>query len=303
MLIPKKTYLFLTYIFAKTAPRFWQHIQNKIISICLYYLWGSKQRVLHTNTAQVLGVEPDSPLVKKTVIQLFRNYGLYLRDYVLIHDLTKENYKETVASEMGTEYIEKALADGNGAILITPHLGNWELGGVTFAFRGCPIYALTLKDTEDTVQEYRDDVRGSLGIKTIHVDPTDHGTILQMARLLKANNVIAMLGDRLVGGKKSSVTFFGKNVYFPSGAMVLAQATGAPIIPVFITLRKDNKYNAWMEKPIIVKREPGMNNDELIAKKTQELASVFEKNIRKHPDQWYQFFDYWSTYSSEDTSS
>ncbi len=301
MLYPKKLYLLLIYIFAKTAPEFWQQLQNKAVSICLYYLWGSKQKVLHTNTAHVMGLPADSPEVKKTVIQLFRNYGLYLRDYVLIHDLTKENYKETVASEIGTEYIEKALADGNGAILITPHLGNWELGGVTFALRGCPIYALTLKDQEDVVQDYRDEVRGSLGINTIHIDPNDHGTILKMARLLKANNVIAMLGDRLVGGKKSEVTFFDKKVYFPSGAMALAQATGAPIIPVFITLRDDNKYKAWMEQPIIVEREPGVSNDELIAKKTQELASVFEKNIRKHPDQWYQFFDYWSTYSSEDT--
>jgi KDO2-lipid IV(A) lauroyltransferase len=302
MLLPKKPYLFLIYLFAKTAPHWWQSIQNKVVSVCLYYFWGSKQKVLHTNTAHVMGLSPNDPKVKKTVIQLFRNYGLYLRDYVLIHDLTKENYKETVASEIGTEYIEKALAEGNGAILITPHLGNWELGGVTFALRGCPIHALTLKDSEDVVQDYRDEVRGSLGIKTIHVDPNDHGTILKMARLLKDNQVIAMLGDRLVGGKKSEVTFFGKKVYFPSGAFALAQATGAPIIPVFITLRADNKYNAWMEKPIRVERVSGLSNDELIAQKTQELATVFEKNIRKYPDQWYQFFDYWSTYSSENTS-
>ena len=301
MLFPKKPYLLLIYIFAKTAPRWWQLFQNKVVSICLYYLWGAKQRVLHTNTAHVMGLSEDDPQVKKTVIQLFRNYGLYLRDYVLIHDLNKENYKETVASEIGTEYIEKALADGNGAILITPHLGNWELGGVTFALRGCPIHALTLKDNEDVVQDYRDEVRGSLGIKTLHVDPNDHGTILKMARLLKDNQVIAMLGDRLVGGKKSEVTFFDRKVYFPSGAFALAQATGAPIIPVFITLREDNKYEAWMEKPIMVQREAGISNDELIANKTQELATVFEKNIRKHPDQWYQFFDYWSTYSSENT--
>ena len=248
-----------------------------------------------------MGLSEDDPQVKRTVIKLFRNYGLYLRDYVLIHDLTKENYQETVASEIGTEYIEKALDDGNGAILITPHLGNWELGGVTFALRGCPIHALTLKDTEDKVQKYRDEVRGSIGIKTIHVDPNDHGTILKMARLLKDNQVIAMLGDRLVGGKKSEVTFFERKVFFPSGAFALAQATGAPIIPVFITLREDNKYDAWMEKPIVVKREAGISNDELITRKTQELATVFEKNIRKYPDQWYQFFDYWSTYSSENT--
>lgn len=303
MLYPKKLYLFLTYIFARTAPQTIQLIQNRVVSYCLYHAWGSQRRNLHKNTAHILGVTENSPVVKKTVLRLFRNYGLYLRDYVLIHKLTKENYKKTVAEEIGIEYIEKALALGNGAILITPHLGNWELGGVTFALRGCPIYALTLKDNEKDVQDYRDKVRGSLGIRTIHINPDDHGTILQMARLLKANNVIAMLGDRYEGGKKDIVTFFGQKVYFPSGVMALAQATGAPVIPVFITLQDDNKYKAWMEQPIVVKRVSGVTTRELLAEKTQELAAVFEKNIRKHPDQWYQFFDYWSRYGSEDTSS
>jgi predicted LPLAT superfamily acyltransferase len=75
------------------------------------------------------------------------------------------------------------------------------------------------------------------------------------------------------------------------------------LIPVFITLQDDNKYKAWMEQPIVVKRVSGLTTRELLAEKTQELAAVFEKNIRKHPDQWYQFFDYWSRYGSEDTSS
>ena len=302
MFYPKKLYLLLTYIFARTAPQPVQLMQNKIVSCFLYYTWGSQRRNLHKNTAHILGLAEDSPEVKKTVRRLFRNYGLYLRDYVLIHRLTRENYQKTVAEEIGIEYIEEALALGNGAILITPHLGNWELGGVTFAMRGCPIYALTLKDSEKDVQDYRDQIRGSLGIKTIHINPDDHGTILQMARLLKANNVIAMLGDRYEGGKKDVVTFFGKKVYFPSGAMALALATGAPVIPVFITLRDDNKYKAWMERPIHVNRTAGRTT-ELVAEKTQELAEVFEKNIRKHPDQWYQFFDYWSRYSSGNTSS
>ena len=303
MLYPKKLYLFLTYIFARTAPQFWQLIQNRVVSYCLYYAWGSVRRDLHKNMAHILGLGVDSRVVKKTVQRLFRNYGLYLRDYVLIHSLTKENYKKTVAEEIGIEYIEKALVKGNGAILITPHLGNWELGGVTFALRGCPIHALTLKDSDENIQDYRDQVRGALGIKTIHIDPNGHGASMQMARLLKANNVIAMLGDRFEGGKKAVVTFFGKKVYFPSGVMALAQATGAPVIPVFITLRNDNKYKAWMEEPIFVKRVKGKTNNELLAEKTQELARVFEKNIRKYPDQWYHFFDYWSKYSSEDTSS
>ena len=303
MLIPRKLYLFLTYFFARFVPLWWQRIQNNVVSYFYYLFWGKMRRPLLKNTAVILGLPENAPSVKKTVRKLFANYGWYLRDYVLIHRLTKENYQETVAEEIGTQYIEEALSRGNGAILITPHLGNWELGGVTFALRGCPIYALTLKDQEEDVQDYRDTVRGSLGIKTIHIDPEDNGTIIKMARLLKDNKVIAMLGDRYEGGKKSPVTFFSKKVYFPSGVMALAQATGAPVIPVFITRRDDGCYRAWMEKPIEVRRIPGKDNNELIAEKTQDLARIFEKNIRRHPDQFYHFFDYWSRFSCEDTTT
>lgn len=303
MLIPRKLYLFFTYFYARLVPLWWQRIQNHVVSYFYYRLWSRKRLPLLKNTATILDLPADHPKVRKTVRRLFANYGWYLRDYVLIHRMTKDNYRNTVAEEIGTEYIEGALSQGNGAILITPHLGNWELGGVTFALRGSPIHALTLKDQEEEIQDYRDTVRGSLGVKTIHIDPEDNGTILKMARLLKANKVIAMLGDRFEGGKKSAVTFFGKKVYFPSGVMALAQATGAPVIPVFVIRRPDGRYRAWMETPIQVKRRPGKDNNALIADKTQELATIFERNIRRHPDQFYHFFDYWSRFSCEDTTA
>lgn len=303
MLIPRKFYLFLTYFYARFVPLWWQRVQNHVVSYLFYLFWGRMRRPLIKNTAVILGLPENHPQVRETVQRLFANYGWYLRDYVLIHRLTKANYQQTVAEEIGIEHIEAALDQGNGAILITPHLGNWELGGVTFALRGCPIHALTLVDHEEDVQEYRDTVRGSLGIKTIHIDPEDNGTILKMARLLKDNKVIAMLGDRFEGGKKSIVTFFGKKVYFPSGVMALAQATGSPVIPVFIIRRPDGRYRAWMETPLTISRIAGKDNNELITEKTQELAGVFEKNIRLYPDQFYHFFDYWSRFSCEDTTT
>ena len=112
-----------------------------------------------------------------------------------------------------------------------------------------------------------------------------------------------MLGDRWEGGKKSRVTYFGKDIYFPSGAIALAQATGCPIIPVFVVLRPDGKYKAWMEKPVKVDRKAGQSTTELLEEKTQELATVFENVIRDYPDQWYNFFDYWSRYRCEDSTA
>ena len=85
--------------------------------------------------------------------------------------------------------------------------------------------------------------------------------------------------------------------------MALAQATGCPVIPVFVVRRPDGRYKAWMEKPIRVERKQGQSTPELLEEKTQELATVFENVIRQYPDQWYNFFDYWSRYRCEDTAA
>jgi len=299
MVWPRKAYLLLCYIFVKTTPRFWQIWQNRLVSRLFYVFWGRMRRAVQGNLAVVLQRTTDDPEVKRLAARTFENYGLYLLDYVQIGGLSTERLPGKVAEELGTEHLDEALQSGRGAILVTPHLGNWELGGLTIAARGTPVHVLTIVDRDSQVQAYRDGIRRLHGIETIHLHFEDYRTILSMVRLLKENRVIAMLGDRWVGGKKCSVSFFGRQVCFPAGAVALAQATGAPIIPVFVVKRNDGRYTAWMEPPIKAVKGGGRSNQEVLQETTQELASVFEQMVRKYPDQWYHFFDYWSRFSCE----
>ncbi len=299
MIWPRKFYLAITYVFARTTPRGYQLWHVRGVARVLYCLMGKMRRAVHENLSVVLNRPPKDPLVKRTAIRTFQNYGLYLTDYVRLNRLNKYLLPE----EKGERHIKSALANGNGAILIMPHLGHWELGGVLFAMRECPIHALTLKDPETEVQDFRDKMRNTLGIVTLHIDPANYGNVLKLVKLLKDNQVIAMLGDRFEGGKKVGVTFFNKKVIFPVGAMVLALNSGAPIIPVFTLVKPDGHYIAWMEEPIHVTRRPGESTEDLIAEKTQELATVFETVISRYPDQWYHFFNYWERYACENSPS
>ena len=233
----------------------------------------------------------------KFVRNTWRNYGYYMMDYVQLNRMGYPGRKYLIPEQRGTQYVEQALEEGRGGILITPHLGNWELGGVTFALRGCPVYALTLKDSVERAQEFRDRMRRTIGIRSVHIDPTRYDTILKLARLLRENNFLAMLGDRWEGGKKAVVTFFGRRVVFPAGAAALALSTGAPIIPVFTVVKPNGHYLAWAESPIVVSRTDGKSTPRVIEEKTQEIAHVFEKAISRYPDQWFHFFDYWGRYA------
>ena len=292
MIWPKKLYLVLFYIFTRTTPRFWQVFQNRCVSYFFFILWNRHRNIIQKNMSVILKCSHDDPAVRQAARRVFENYGLYLVDYVQMNRARKYLLPE----EQGIQHVQQALDNGRGAILITPHLGNWELGAFMFAMRGCPIHALSMKDSETEVQDFRDRMRSTLAVRTVHIDPDNYTTVLRLVNLLKQNQVIAMLGDRWEGGKKVEVTFFGKKVYFPAGAPALALAAQAPIIPVFTVARPGGRYLAWAEKPIEVRRIPGKNTSELIAEKTQEIALAFESSIARYPDQWYHFFDYWERY-------
>jgi lauroyl/myristoyl acyltransferase len=297
MIWPRKLYLAIIYIFARITPRSYQLWHVRVVGRIFYFFMGKMRRAVQENLSVVLKRPLEDPLVRRTAIRTFQNYGLYLMDYVRLNHLSKHLFPE----EQGKHHIKQALADGNGAILIMPHLGHWELGGVLFALRECPIHALTLKDPESEVQDFRDEMRSTLGIKTVHIDPTNFGNVLKLVKLLKENQVIALLGDRFEGGKKVEVVFFGRKVIFPVGAMALALNAGAPIIPVFTVVKPDGHYLAWMEQPIRVTRRPGVTTTELLTEKAQELATVFETVISRYPDQWYHFFNYWDRYACENS--
>ena len=297
MIRPPRFYLASSFLFARMLPRFLIRWQSRLATYLIFRIWRQKRLILQKNLSVILNRPPEDREVVRLVRSTWLNYGLYLVDYLQIYRIRNGGPQYLIPEERGSRYMKEALDAGHGAILITPHLGNWELGGVTFALKGTPIHALTLKDPEHDVQDYRDQMRATLGIRSVHIDPTRYETVIKLVRLLRENQVIAMLGDRWEGGKKVEVTFFNRQVVFPAGAPALALAAHAPIIPVFTVLQRDGRYLAWMEPPIRVTRRSGLSTSELIAEKTQEIATVFEAVIARHPDQWYHFFDYWERYA------
>ena len=298
MIGPPNPYLALTYLFARSTPRFWILLQNRLVSGLMFRRWGRVRRAVCRNLAPVVGRSPEDPTVLGLARRTFENYGVYLVDYLQIHRLRSRAPRFLIPEQDGIRHFRDAMAPGRGAILVTPHLGNWELGGVSFALRNHPLYALTLQDRVERLQDYRDWIRGTLNIQTVRIDPDGYDTALKLAGLLRRKQVIAMLGDRWEGGKSVPVPFFGRRVRFPAGGAAVALVTGAPIIPVFTVLQPNGRYRSWMEPPIHVERGRGADAKTLVTRATREIAAVFEKTIAKYPDQWYHFFDYWDRYGA-----
>ncbi len=207
--------------------------------------------------------------------------------------LDSRNKAKWIEKEIGEEHLKKALEGGRGVICVTPHLGNWELGGYVLAQKGYPIHILTLKEESQFLSRYEKRLRQKAGIHTIMIDPKERPnlTILEIAKWLRRNEIVAMVADRTYDGQSVEVDFFGQSTIFPTGAIHLALETGAVVIPVFVIQNEKLKYWGIIDEPIPIRRD--ISKNEAVRQGVQEMAKRFEAVIRQYPDQWLNFFPFW----------
>ena len=231
--------------------------------------------------------------VSRLAKQCFQNYCHKLLDYMAMHRLNSSNKEEWIEKEIGEEHLMRALANGKGVICITPHLGNWELGGYVLASKGYPVNILTLREESQYLFRYEERLRRRANIHTIYIDPKERPNlaILEIVGRLRRNEVVAMVADRTFEGQGIIIDFFDQRTSFPAGAVHLALETGATIIPVFAVLGKKMKYWGIIGEPVLMRTDG--SKEEAVKLGVQEIARRFEEMISRYPDQWFNFFFYW----------
>jgi KDO2-lipid IV(A) lauroyltransferase len=225
----------------------------------------------------------------------FSNFGAYIADYFLLPSITKRSIGRWVTASEGIEHLDAAVKRDRGVLLLTCHLGLWELGAIYLRHGGYPVNVVGLVDANhEGITEFRDWMRERQGIGVVNRDGARLAA-LAIRQLLEEKKIVALLGDRLVGERGVEVEFLGRNVRFPAGPLRLARATDATILPSFV-VREGRGYRATIESPIVFGEEDESGGDPLQSA-AQELAGRFERHIRAHFDQWYAFSPFWEPFS------
>ena len=289
-------FLFWFSFFSTIIPRPIQRVFTLSIGTLFYLLMPKSRRGVQANLRVIGGGTWGTKEIAGRARRTFQNYGQYLLDYMVMPGLTAEQKGRMVAQELGQAHMVRALEQGKGVICITPHLGNWELGGLLLAFKGADLYVLTLDETDAKTKAFRERMRAQKGIKNIYINPEDPtpAAIIEVVKVLKEKKVVAMLGDRPGDNNTIEVEFFGHKTPFPMGVATLAMATGAAVLHVFVIL-KDGKYWGVIERPIYFHSPSRKEREQGIRQGMGELAKVFERYIKEYPDQWYNFYPYWPT--------
>src|SRR5262249_41826163 len=141
------------------------------------------------------------------------------------------------------ELVRSALAKGKGAIILTGHVGNWELAGAYLAATGFPLAAVVKAPSNPYVARHTEKVRRDLGIESIDMPEASTG----VTQVLRANRAVALVADQ--GALRSSIwtPFFGRPTKQPMGPGLFAVRSGAPVLFGALVARADRGYELMGE--------------------------------------------------------
>ncbi len=289
-------YLFFFQFCSTLIPRSVQKFFAVVIGDLFYLLMRKTKVHVRKNIEGVSRGRWSKGKVDVITRKTFQNYGQYLLDYMVMHRLLPSNKNQWVEEEVGAGHMIEALQGGKGAICITPHLGNWEIGGLLFSFRGGTLNVVTLDERDLDTRSFREEMRRRRGIKILYINPKDDSplAILDTVKALRRNEIVAMLGDRIESQKTMVFDFFGRKTAFPIGVAILAMATEAPVLPVFVVMERNRKYKGIIEPPIYFIPSSREDREAVLREGMEKLIKKFEEYIEKYPDQWYNFYVYWN---------
>ena len=281
----------LINLFTRMVPRWLFPPLAFVTALFVYAITGNQRRGARANLRIVTGRRWVEPLIVSSYYKFARNWC----DIMLMTRLFGPKLHALVGRKSDSKAMDDALEAGTGAILVSPHLGNWELGGLGLADLGYPVNVLTFREPDERFNSERERQRKERGIRFIYVDRDDTSplAIVEAVNALRRNEVLAILGDRDGSSQTMRLDFFGRPANIPVGAAYLSLASGAPVIPVFVVLEQ-GRYATIMEEPIFFHGGHGTHGN-AIRSGMERLLAVFERYIRAYPDQWYNYYDFWDS--------
>jgi len=252
-----------------------------------YMLCRGERTAMRKNMQIILGADHEG--VEKYPRLIYANFGKYLVDFFRAPKIDKEFIEKFVTIE-NISNMDEALTRGKGVLGLTAHIGNWELCAQIMALLGYKINAIALTHSNKQIDDFFTKQREDKGVKVIPVGVA----IRQCFAALKRNEIVGILGDRDFSGENGiNVDFLGKKLLAPRGPAVLSLRTQAAIVPAFVIRDdQDDRYFKYVfEKPIYPLRSDDEEHD--IKDLTEKYIQVIEKYIRKYPQQWYMFNEFW----------
>ena len=231
-----------------------------------------------------------------TIRQLFDAYLLFISQGKSLIDryAVAAGYKDLAIDISGYEEIKRLSEEGKGFILLTAHVGNWQVAMTVLSRFGKTVYLMMRPEDNSAVKKALNIDKEEENVKIISTDDSLNGVIEAM-KAIKKGNIVSIMGDRTYGFSAAEATFLGESVHFPYGAFTLASAVQCPVV-VFLSAKTGvNKYIVDVSHIIPAPAGVRGKKDEETKAALQQFADVLEEYVRAYPYQWFAFRDVWKS--------
>ncbi len=218
-----------------------------------------------------------------------RSYLRYWMESFRLPAWSEQRIRDGFAGE-DIHRLTDAVAAGKGVVLALPHMGNWDLAGawLTTAL-GLPFTTVAERLKPESLYDRFVAYREGLGMEVLpHTGGSAFGAL---ARRLRAGGLVALVAERDLSATGVEVDFFGEPTRMPPGPALLAQQTGALLLPVTLWY-DDTPVMRGRVHPAVEVPEGG-TRPQRTAAMTQALADVFAAGIAEHPEDWHMLQRLW----------
>jgi len=209
--------------------------------------------------------------------------------YEFLHFTRFSETDITSMVELDGSIIRKYTAGGRGVIVLTAHMGNWELLGARVVAEGFKLTVIGKNLRDVWLNRLMHRLRKSAGVENIS---KGKGIFNPVVEALQRNEIVGLLADQNAGSDGCFVDFFGKTASTFTGPAVFAAHTGAVILPAFCIRQKDNSHKVIFYDPIF---PASPSNKETIYECAKEYTRCIERVVREYPEQWLWIHKRWKT--------
>jgi len=267
-------------------PRKWSYFIGNFLGQLWFGFDKRHRHVALDNLAHAFGDKMTPVEIKRLARQVFKNVAQIIFEIGWSMRLSDEDF-DTYFSINGLSNLQTAQKKQRGVLLLTAHIGNWELLPVTAAMINLQAGIIYRPLDFLALEKFMKYIRIRFGAKVI---PKRHSTRKILKSLKQEESVAILLDQSTHRNKGVFVDFFGRKTCTNKGLALLALKTGAPVVPVFMVREKSGfRANFLPEVPLI--KTGDIPKD--VEANTLQYNRVIETFIRRYPDQWFWVHRRW----------
>lgn len=192
----------------------------------------------------------------------------------------------------GQDVIDQIADSEKGCVLLTAHLGNWQLAISTLRNIGKKV-SLVMRQEDNSALKNAIDVCGASDFIEI-ISPEGHlGGVVPIMNALKRGNIVSFMGDRAYGFEAMGINFLNDIAYFPYGAWNIAAAADVPVVSLLVSKTKYQHYEVNVENVFYPKYISRKDKKGQLKKWVQEYADLLNNFVDQYPYQCFLFYDVW----------